>query len=784
MRIMKLVTTKMRRGVYARKTVCIREEAENTEKVRDLAHPLVFKSILEIAQSEYEKQSTYHQARCKKKLMGLVRSQCQQPKEENQCVQVQPNQQPPPPPSPPPKLFSNLTDIQLTEAEENLLSKGPNFSYKQIKKEKVIMEMQTGFQKMIHDIRWHCYQTSLAQEPSHSSKYITKVEYPMVSNRKEISLPPLIPEVEEVIKSCHHKYVKVLEAIKRRKLSSNLRPDERRAFQTLTDKGLRVVPSDKGGDLCTIKHLDYNLAISEHLRSNPIYRKVTISKIETLEDKINTEWRRVCRDNKIPKKIENMYASSCSNYASIQAAIKTHKYSEGGIAIRPIINSIGSPGYNLSKFLQTIIQPLVNNILISSNIVMDNIRNLNPNVLKENNYPISLDVESMYHNIPRKEALAHLKNVLTNARINLCCIGVGDIVSLVEVCINSNHFKHNGHIFYQRQGLPMGNRLSGMLAELFMDKVVKDTYDKLNFYRPTFRYVDDLLVFTCGEEDAKNIFAAFNDNPYGLIFTLELPVNREITYLDFKVKVNDDGIAMFDFHRKPTRKDNFINAHTALPTQAIHNIIGNEWDRIRKRCSVSTSLEQHNKEFQRRLKINGHPQNALKPPKVQRPPGKKSDQKFFLSIPYVNDEIQYKVRNALKELGVRIHIAHKGSKLKHSTNKFKEKAKCVMRGCRLNNDLCLVKGAIYEVKCNQCGQTYIGSSWRYLHTRYKEHLSQKASPIYQHNQRCRGQLIVKVLAIDENIQRMRIKEAMLIKQLKPILNGKEDLFRSHILFFE
>jgi hypothetical protein len=145
-------------------------------------------------------------------------------------------------------------------------------------------------------------------------------------------------------------------------------------------------------------------------------------------------------------------------------------------------------------------------------------------------------------------------------------------------------------------------------------------------------------------------------------------------------------------------------------------------------------------------------------------------------------EVQYKIRNAIKQLGIKIHIAHKGNKLKYSTNKFKEKDKCDMKGCTLKNNLCMIKGAIYEIKCNKCGESYVGSSWRYLHTRYKEHLNQKASPIYSHKQRCKDQFTVKILETDANTQRIRIKEAMLIKELKPVLNGKEDLFRSHILF--
>jgi hypothetical protein len=69
-----------------------------------------------------------------------------------------------------------------------------------------------------------------------------------------------------------------------------------------------VAPSDKGGDLCVIRKRDYESDISEHLQNNRMYRKVTVSKIKTLENKINTIWKKVRERNKISKKVQNMAA--------------------------------------------------------------------------------------------------------------------------------------------------------------------------------------------------------------------------------------------------------------------------------------------------------------------------------------------------------------------------------------------------------------------------------------------------------------------------------------------
>jgi hypothetical protein len=333
----------------------------------------------------------------------------------------------------------------------------------------------------------------------------------------------------------------------------------------------------------------------------------------------------------------------------------------------------------------------------------------------------------------------------------------------------------------------MGNRLSGILAELFINKVQKETFISIGISPPTFRYVDDLLLFTRGVEEANFVFAAFNDNVYGLKFTLELPdINNSLPFLDFKVRVTDSGETIFDFHRKNARKDNFVNAHTALPKNAVNNIVRQEWARISNRCSEPTSKSKHLAEFKNRLRKNKHNVQALKLNLPNTSNGQQSnngsDQVFFLNIPFVSNDLEQKIRKSIKGLGVKIIISHKASHLKQVLAKPRIIEKCRMTNCQLKNNLCLVKCSVYEITCSKCHETYIGSTWRHLHIRYKEHLAQRASPIHAHNTKCDGQLVVSVLDKDNNTQRLRIKEALLIKERKPSMNRKDDLFKSHIIF--
>ena len=76
----------------------------------------------------------------------------------------------------------------------------------------------------------------------------------------------------------------------------------------------------------------------------------------------------------------------------------------------------------------------------------------------------------------------------------------------------------------------MGNAISGILSSVYMDAVENQI---LHF--PTIglhkRYVDDLIILTRGEEEAKLIFERFNTLDPNTSFEMELPKNRELSLL-------------------------------------------------------------------------------------------------------------------------------------------------------------------------------------------------------------------------------------------------------------
>ena len=74
-----------------------------------------------------------------------------------------------------------------------------------------------------------------------------------------------------------------------------------------------------------------------------------------------------------------------------------------------------------------------------------------------------------------------------------------------------------------------------------------------------------------------------------------------------------------------------------------------------------------------------------------------------------------------------------------------------------------------------CDAIYIGSTYRALHTRLKEHTTLlKSSPIWKHQQVCKSTWSFKILSKTSNNIDLRIQEAIIIAGRKPSLNTKED----------
>ena len=158
------------------------------------------------------------------------------------------------------------------------------------------------------------------------------------------------------------------------------------------------------------------------------------------------------------------------------------------------------------------------------------------------------------------------------------------------------YFSFNGQVFRQKDGLPMGSSISGIMAILFMDKLETIALSSHLSINPYKRHVDDIYLQTTSEEMADQFHHTINNLHPKLKFPIEKPEitpnGYKLSLLDFKVNISKDGKSgSFEFYKKKAKKPLFVHHQSAIPKKAKTYFIRNDRKRIQDRCFTQTSTQ-------------------------------------------------------------------------------------------------------------------------------------------------------------------------------------------------
>jgi hypothetical protein len=671
---------------------------------------------------------------------------------------------------PSPHSIQNLPPAMIS-----LLKKGPKFvpSLNRVD-DNVLLQFNLGFQRLIHQVRW--YESS-EQYQRYGEKFIRN------PNFQEVTRPPIASATETKIRKASLSYHSILTRISNNKIARNLTRAEWCVVRSLKHSTFRILPSDKGGDLCLCDGTIYRNAVLEHLADTSTYRRISFIDSVKVEERVNKVWKGICKQRKIWKAVELMFCSSASRISTFKGLIKTHKGLEH-LQIRPVINTINSPTYKISWVLHKILQkalPRPENSWKDSNSIIEDILNRRSYSHVDHVYPFSLDVKSMYPSIPALQAVDYFCRKLAEANFTYCGLTPADFRTLFKIVLDNSYFQFDKIFYKQMRGLPIGDKISGLLADYYMDMIERPLIRSLHisFY---YRYVDDCLIISTSRDDAMNVHNTFNMADENIKFDIEYPqLDGSLSLLDFKINVRSE-LPTLSAYTKEVKSNIFITNDTAIPTCWKRRIIMNEWRRLRNRCSTAEEKRETREKFIRKLKFNGHEQipflsldnhpNAAYPGEDRKV--------FYLSIPFISDAVNRRIQKSVKDLGHNVRITHKSVNLSNILYKPilhppTRNANCNLNGCKINDaKLCFKSMVVYEAKCTRCRESYIGSTKKFFHTRIHQHFHQRTSQIYQHNSICKGQWTFKLRWRENSLQSLRWAEAILLKKEKPGLNRREE----------
>lgn len=289
---------------------------------------------------------------------------------------------------------------------------------------------------------------------------------------------------------------------------------------------------------------------------------------------------------------------------------KTHK-SVFPPPLRPIISGIGSLCERVSEWVDTYLQPIVRTrpgYLRDSKQVLQSFQGAG---WEETHSWVTLDVVSLYSNIPHPVALAAVEHMLhkhSSYSPDVCQF----IIQAVEFLLTHNFFSFDDSFFLQIKEAPMGSKFSPSLANLVMsyweEKYIfsdgNPFSDAIVWYG---RYIDDLILIWGRDVASIPLFVEYvNHNNLGLAFTVGCP-GITTNFLDLTLEGDPVNKKINTrIFRKPGAGNTILNAQSNHPKHTVKAIPTGEYIRLKRACSDSAVFDAQIQSLNQKLLKRGY----------------------------------------------------------------------------------------------------------------------------------------------------------------------------------
>ena len=606
----------------------------------------------------------------------------------------------------------------------------------------------------------------------------------------------IIANVEAVLRSCkdknkaEHTRAKVSSILRAAKRpQQNTSKDERRALKDLKrNDAITLLPADKGNTTVILDTEEYEQKAKE-LLGKPPFQEVSRNPTTRNEKRVNDGLKRLLNKGSIDKDTFDQLRVSTNGTQPprFYGTVKVHKPQK---PLRPIVSSIGSATYKLSKYVSRILTPYARD---TPSFIMntEHFRELLSEVtIESDEILVSFDVKSLFTSVPVDGAITAIKNTIEAdvffERDN--GISVETMLNMVRICLSTTDFQFKNRHYKLTDGLAMGSPLSPAVANIFMSKfertVLKQT-DMKEKPKVWFRYVDD--VFSIMRKDVIQKFLHhLNQQHPSIQFTVEIEKDGKLPFLELTVCRKTDGYLMTDAYRKPTHTGRFLHFHSNHPEHVKSAVVTSL---LRRLNNINISEEAKCREFERimaELSANGYPSSFLK--RARRTAEKKKDRpekknaaakqeiNQFVCIPYAKGTSEA-IRRVLAPLGIRTAFRSKNRKWS-LMNKAKDKLPADTQ-----------PGVVYAIGCGDCERVYVGETARTSKERIKEHRCHtrmgktELSAIAQHVSDT-GHTIhweARTLAKEQHTIARKVQEALFIHKLdKKTMNQDKGMDLSNL----
>ena len=210
---------------------------------------------------------------------------------------------------------------------------------------------------------------------------------------------------------------------------------------------------------------------------------------------------------------------------------KVHKPVEDNcLSFRPILLVIGTPTYDLAKFLLPILKPLTENeyTVHDSCSFASEVSKLN----------VSLDVESLFTNIPLEETIDNITNDLFLTTDKVHNFEREELQQILTFAAYESFFIFDREYYTQIDGVAMASSLGPTFAKDFSCHFEKKWLSEcpVEFLPSVYkRYVDDIFVTFNSYSQLLKFVDYMNHQHPNIESTFEVEKNNNFSLLDFKM---------------------------------------------------------------------------------------------------------------------------------------------------------------------------------------------------------------------------------------------------------
>ena len=368
-----------------------------------------------------------------------------------------------------------------------------------------------------------------------------------------------------------------------------------------------IKPADKGGSIVIMNTADYvqeahrQLLNPEHYK--PLTSDPTTNYNKYIHHLIDQAWRLgiIIDTTKESLQTKNPRISTFYMLSII------HKPGNPG---RPIVNSIGSITEKISAFVDSHLRqytPRIPSYIKDTTHFINIMKNIQ---LDPEDLLVTIDVSSLYTNIPHNEGIAAINRMMEDTGTDTLLRMF--ISNLAHQVLTKNFFNFSGQLYEQTQGTAMGTRMAPNYAIIFMHYLETNFLSNYPKQPKTWlRFIDDIImIWQFGRLELDKFLKALNNHHHKIKFTYNIDQN-EIPFLDTIVYRSQTNKIYTRMYHKPTDQKYYLHYNSAHPRNQKNSVSYGLLIRCKRICTEDHHFEQEAKKIYNQLRLRKYPITLL-----------------------------------------------------------------------------------------------------------------------------------------------------------------------------